>query len=87
MGDRVKRSQADAMWDLLQDGRPHTNAELLEHGVGRPNSRAAELRERHGVDIVHEHDPNEHRPLHAHSYRLVIDLPETDDGQLLLVAA
>jgi len=75
------------MWALLQDGRWHTNAELLEHGIGRPNSRAAELRKRYDADIRHEHDPDEDRPLHAHAYRLVIEPPATADGQLLLVAA
>ena len=75
------------MWQLLQDGRWHTNAELLEHGVGRPNSRAAELRARNHATIEHRHDPNEHRPLHAHAYRLVADPPATSDGQLYLEAA
>lgn len=83
----ARPSQAETMWELLQDGHWHTNAELLEHGVGRPNSRAAELRKRHGADIRHDHDLNEERPLHAHAYRLVKDLPMTDTGQLLLVAA
>lgn len=86
-GGLMKISQAEAMWELLQDGRWHTNAELLEYGVGRPNSRAAELRKRHHATIEHDHDLNEERPLHAHAYRLVIDAPATEDGQLMLVAA
>jgi hypothetical protein len=83
----VKRSQCEVMWELLQDGGWHTNAELWEHGIGRPNSRACELRARHGATIVHDVDPDEHRPAFAHRYRLVADPPATADGQLILVAA
>lgn len=74
------------MWELLRDGRWHTNAELWEHGIGRPNSRAAELRSRHHATIEHAVDPDEHQPAFAHRYRLV-DAPATAEGQLILTVA
>lgn len=73
------------MWELLQDGRWHTNAELSSLGVGRPNSRAAELRTRHHAQIDHDFDPAAENAQLAHRYRLVVDPPATADGQLLLL--
>lgn len=83
----ARPSQCDVMWELLQDGRWHTNAELWEHGIGRPNSRAAELRARHAATILHDVDPSEHRPAFAHRYRLVETYAATADGQLILTEA
>lgn len=80
-------SQCEVMWALLQDGRWHSDATLWDAGIGRPNSRAAELRARHGATIEHRRDPDEAVPSRAHQYRLVVDPPATADGQLLLVDA
>ena len=82
-----RRSQCDVMWDLLQDGGWHTNAEFWEYGIGRPNSRAAELRARHAATIEHDIDEDEHRPAFAHRYRLIAEPAATPDGQLILVEA
>lgn len=70
-------SQADRMLTLLKDGQWHSIGELFTAaGVGRPNSRAADLRAR-GHHIEYRHDPRYELPSQAHQYRLVTGCVET----------
>jgi hypothetical protein len=66
----VPVSQAQKMQALLADGGWHSIAELWAVGVGRPNSRASELRKR-GLNVEHRQDRFESHPSRAHQYRLV----------------
>ena len=65
----AKPSQAQRMADLLADGQWHSDAELWDIGVGRPNSRAAELRSR-GFMVEHRREASEVLPSRAHQYRI-----------------
>lgn len=65
----AKPSQAQRMADLLADGQWHSDAELWDIGVGRPNSRAAELRSR-GYTVEHRREASEVLPSRAHQYRI-----------------
>lgn len=70
-GNDAPESQCARMLRLLKV-RPHTSMELaIEHGIGRPNSRRAELNERLLRErIVCERVPGAHDAAH-YVYRLI----------------